>query len=66
MSDLDLQKYSGSRFLFSKRSAVNPFEREFSVLFCFSSFARFSERCIPQNQNQGNGYLKTSLAKAGH
>ena len=23
--DLDLHKYSGSRFLFSKRSAVNPF-----------------------------------------
>ena len=43
VSDLDLQKYSGSRFLFSKRSAVNPFWRD-----VFSSFARFSERCIPQ------------------
>ncbi len=41
--DLDLQKYSGSIFLFSKRSAVNPFWRD-----VFSSFARFSERCIPQ------------------
>ena len=41
--DLDLQKYSGSRFLFSKRSAVNPFWHD-----DFSSFARFSERCIPQ------------------
>ena len=41
--DLDLQKYSGSRFLFSKRSAVNPFWRD-----VFSSFARFSERCIAQ------------------
>ena len=29
--------------LFSKRSAVNPFWRD-----VFSSFARFSERCIPQ------------------
>ena len=26
--DLDLQKYNGSRFLFSKRSAVNPFWRD--------------------------------------
>ena len=73
--DLDLQKYNGSRFLFSKRSAVNPFWRD-----VFSSFARFSERCIPkyfqisprtnpippQNQNRGNGYFKTSLAKARH
>ena len=42
--DLDLQKYSGSRFLFSKRSAVNPFWRD----VFFSSSARFSERCIPQ------------------
>ena len=40
--DLDLHKYSGSRFLFSKRSAVNPFWRD-----VFSSFDRFSERCIP-------------------
>ena len=43
VSDLYLQKYSGSTFLFSKRSAVNPFWRD-----VFSSFARFSERCIPQ------------------
>ena len=35
--DLDLQKYTGSRFLFSKRSAVNPFWH------VFSSFARFSK-----------------------
>ena len=41
--DLDLQKYSGSRFIFSKRGAVNPFWRD-----VFSSFTRFSERCIPQ------------------
>jgi len=41
--DLDLQKYSGSRFLFSKRSAVNLFWHD-----VFSSFAIFSERCIPQ------------------
>ena len=41
--DLDLEKYSGSRFLFSKRSAVNLFWHD-----VFSSFARFSERCIPQ------------------
>ena len=41
--DHDRQKYSGSIFLFSKRSAVNPFWRD-----VFSSFARFSERCIPQ------------------
>ena len=41
--DLDLQKYSGSIFLFSKRNAVNPFWRD-----VFSSFARFSESCIPQ------------------
>ena len=37
VSDLDLQKYTGSRFLFSKRSAVNPFWH------VFSSFARFSK-----------------------
>ena len=45
--DLDLQKYSGSRFLFSKRSAVNPF-------WCdvFSSFARFSERRILQTVSE--------------
>ena len=43
VSDLDLQKYSGSRFLFSKCRAVNPFWHDI-----FSSFARFSERCIPQ------------------
>ena len=36
--DLDLQKYGGSRFLFSKRSAVNPCWRD-----VFSSFARFSD-----------------------
>ena len=41
LPDLDLQKYSGSRFLFSKRRAVNPFWRD-----VYSSFARFSERCI--------------------
>ena len=41
--DPDLQKYSESRFLFSKRNAVNPFWRD-----VFSSFTRFSERCIPQ------------------
>ena len=41
--DLDLQKYSESRFLFSKRNAVNPFWRD-----VFSSFTRFPERCIPQ------------------
>ena len=40
--DLDLQKYSGSRFLFSKPSAVNPFRRDVFL------FAGFSERCIPQ------------------
>ena len=32
--DLDLQKYSGSRFLFSKPSAVNPFWRDvFFVIY---------------------------------
>ena len=41
--DLDLQKYSGSRLFFSKRSAVNPLWHD-----VFSSSARFSERCIPQ------------------
>ena len=44
MPDLDLQKYSGSRFLFSKCNAVNPFWCE----VFFWSFTRFSERCIPQ------------------
>ena len=32
--DLDLQKYSGSRFLSSKRIAVNPFWRDVFFVIC--------------------------------
>ena len=32
--DLNLQKYSGSRFVFSKRSAVNPLWRDAFFVIC--------------------------------
>ena len=71
--DLDLQKYSGFRFLFSKRSAVNPFWHDiFYQIFRKvhpTNYIRISPRTNPippQNQNRGNGYFKTSLAKARH
>ena len=63
--DLDLQKYSGSRFLFSKRSAVNPFGVIIVVVVICQIFRkvhptkyiRISPRTNPippQNQNPGN------------
>ena len=74
--DLDLQKYSGFRFLFSKRSAVNPFRHDvFFVIYQIfrkvnpTNYIQISPRTSPiplQNQNQGNGYLKASLLKARH
>ena len=40
--DLDLQKYCGSRVLFSERNIVNSFWHD-----VFSSFTKISERCVP-------------------
>ena len=55
--DFDLQKYSGSRLLCSKRSAVNPFWRD-----VFSSFVTFFHH-LPDFQKGASHKLYPNFSK---